>query len=274
MPTSSDKPLHLPPFLRWMQRRNFPNKLGVCERIFGRNLAPYGVVWVRTAVGPVWKLDLANVTHRWIVYGDYEGPGLWNWIRARSESIRTVVDSGANIGQTVLTFAALAPRARIFAYEPGSAARAWLTECVNASRLSAISVEPTGLGETAGTACLSGENFDERHGSWNRVNPSEGEPITIATLDGELDRHGIDTLDFWKLDMEGYEFQALQGAARALAARRIRALYVEVGGEAGEPALTYLRSHGYSVQKLTASGGLTEWQSSVDYASALCLPPN
>lgn len=228
---------------------------------------------MRTAVGPVWKLDLANVTHRWIVYGDYEGPGLWNWIRARSESIRTVVDSGANIGQTALTFAALAPHARIFAYEPGKAARTWLAESVAASGLSAITVESTGLGETAGAACLSSEDADERHGSWNKVNPTEGEPISIVTLDDELDRLGLATLDFWKLDMEGYEYLALRGAARALAARRIRALYVEVGGEAGEPALTLLRSHGYSVQKLTASGGLTDWQSSVDFASALCLPP-
>jgi FkbM family methyltransferase len=272
--TSPDRPLPLPALLRALQRRAFPRKLGLCDRVFGRTLAAHGIAWVRTAPGPVWKLDLANATHRWIVYGDYEGPALWRWLGRRRDAIRTVVDSGANIGQTALTFAALLPAARIFAYEPGAAARTWLAEGVAVNRLAQITIEAAGLGATPKSARLASEDADERHGSWNKVNDTRGEPIALVTLDDELARHGIATLDFWKLDMEGYELEALRGASRALAARRIRALYVEVGGAAGEPALAFLREHGYSIHKLAPSGRPGPWQSGGDFDSALCLAPD
>ena len=228
---------------------------------------------MRTAVGPVWKLDLANHTHRWMIYGDYEGPSLWNWVRRQRQALHTIVDSGANIGQTALTFAALLPAAKILAYEPGAAARAWLVECIDANRLRRIVVEPSGLGSAAKSARLASEDADERHGSWNKVSETRGEPIAIVALDDELARHGCATLDFWKLDMEGYELEALRGASRALAQGRIRALYVEVGGEAGEPALAFLRSHGYSVHNLTSSGRLEAWRPGHDFDNALCLAP-
>lgn len=273
MNTSPDHPLPLPALLRFLQRRDFPRKLGVCDRLFGRALGTHGIAWVRTAVGPVWKLDLANVTHRWIVYGYYEGPELWRWLLAQRGSVRTIVDSGANIGQTALTFAALLPQARIYAYEPGADARAWLAEGVAANNFSQITVECTGLGSAAGTARLASEDNDERHGSWNKISTTVGEPITIATLDDELDRLGLATLDLWKLDMEGYEIEALRGAKRALAAGRIRALYVEVGGPAGEPALTLLREHGYRVHNIEPDGQLTDWKPGHAYDCALCLAP-
>lgn len=273
MTTSPEHPLPLPALLRFLQPREFPRKLGVCDRLFGRALAAQGIVWVRTAVGPVWKLDLANVTHRLIVYGWYEGPALWNWIRRHRRPFRAVVDSGANIGQTALTFATLLPGTKIFAYEPGAAARAWLAESVAASGLGAIQVESSGLGETAGTARLASEDNDERHGSWNKVNTERGEPITVATMDDEMARLGLAEIDFWKLDMEGYEIHALRGAARALAAHRIRALYVEVGGEAGKPALELLRGHGYAVHSLAENGRPGPLRDGEGYDNALCLAP-
>ena len=101
----------MPALLRFLQRRDFPRKLGVCDRLFGRALDVHGIAWVRTAVGPVWKLDLANVTHRWIVYGYYEGPELWRWLLAQRGAVRTIVDSGANIGQMVLMYLRFGPPA-------------------------------------------------------------------------------------------------------------------------------------------------------------------
>ncbi|MBI3886120.1 MAG: FkbM family methyltransferase [Opitutae bacterium] len=273
MTTTPDRPLPLPASLRVLRHLEFSGKLGLCDRLFGRALAAHGIVWVRTAVGPVWKLDLANVTHRWIVYGWYEGPALWHWLRRRRRPFRAVVDSGANIGQTALTFAALLPDAKIFAYEPGAAARAWLTESVAASGLGAIQVEPAGLGATAGSARLASEDNDERHGSWNKVNTERGEPIAVATMDDEMARLGLDQIDFWKLDMEGYEIHALRGAARALAAHRVRALYVEVGGEAGRPALELLRGHGYAVHSLADNGRPGALRDGEGYDNALCLAP-
>jgi FkbM family methyltransferase len=267
-------PLELPLGLRLVQRIEFARKLGFCERLFGAALARHGVRWVRTAPGPLWKLDLANPTHRWIVYGSYEGPALWRWLRARAGSIGSVVDSGANIGQTVLYFAALLPRARILAYEPGRGAREWLAECVAANGFKGVVVEGAGLSDARGSARLGNVGGDELHGAWNKVNAADGETIELAPLDEELDRHGIAALDLWKLDVEGYELQALRGAARSLASRRIRAIFMELGHAQSESA-AYLGEHGYTGWDLADSGRLTPLSGGErsDWGNALFLPP-
>jgi FkbM family methyltransferase len=275
MHTSPESPLLLPLSLRWLRRQQFPRKLGICERLFGGRLAKQGIVWVRTAAGPVWKLDLGNYTHRWIVYGWYQGPALWRWLNRSGGDIQTIVDSGANIGQTVLGFASMCPRARIYAYEPGSAARSWLSEGVVAAGLEdRVIIESAGLGAAPAKAHLANVGEDALHGSWNAINADKGEPILLATLDNELARHRLTTVDFWKLDMEGYELEALRGASHALAEHRIRALYIEVGEESGSPALQLLQSHRYRVFNLSCGGRLMPYHSQQAYDNALCLAPD
>jgi FkbM family methyltransferase len=264
--------LPLPRALRWLQRFEFPHKLGLCDRVFGRRLARHGIRWVRTAPGPVWKLDLANSTHRWIVYGCYEGAGWWRWVRARAGQIGTIVDSGANIGQTVLYFAHWLPEARILAYEPGRAARLWLGEGVEANRFGRVRVEASGLGAAPGRARLSAVGGSDLHGSWNLVNAAEGEPIEIAALDAELDRHAFATLDIWKLDTEGYEIEALRGAAAALARGRIRAIHMEVG-ISGEESVSFLRARGYTAWDILPSGTLRPLGRCAAWGNALFLSP-
>ena len=270
--TNPTAPLPLPRLLRWIQRWELPRKLGLCDRLFGRALARRGTCWVRTAAGPVWKLDLNNATHRWIVYGFYEGPGFWRWLRAQGGAINTIVDSGANIGQTVLYFASLRPSGRIIAYEPGSAARNWLVQGVAANGLSRVTVEASGLGAVPSEAFLTALGPADRHGACNCIDAIEGEPIRVTTLDAELDRHQIAVLDVWKLDMEGYEIHAVHGAARALAAGRIRAIYAEAGVSGRETA-AYLTAFGYSVWGIRTNGSLGPWRDIGKWDNALFLAP-
>lgn len=264
-------PISLSPLLRMLQRVEFPRKLGLCDRMFGRSLAAQGVAWVRTAAGPVWKLDLGNHTHRWIVYGYYEGPALWRWIRRHSSGIRTIVDSGANIGQTVLNFAVHVPSARILAFEPGSAARNWLAEGVAANALHQVEILSAGLGAAASSARLAAAGDADRHGAWNKVSATDGEPIVLTTLDAELHHRAIHVLDLWKLDLEGYEPQALAGAARSIAGQRIRAVYVEIAGDNGRQSLEFLTQHGYTPHRILPSGRLAPWHRGHPYECALFL---
>jgi FkbM family methyltransferase len=270
--SSPQAPLALPLALRLLQGVEFRQKLGFCERLFGPGLARRAIQWVRTAPGPVWKLDLANPTHRWIAYGYYEGPSFWRWLRPRAGSIRTVVDSGANIGQTVLYFATYLPQARILAYEPGRGARAWLEGGISANGFTGVLVRPAGLSETSGSARLGNVGGDELHGAWNKINSQEGEAVDLVSLDDELGRLGIARVDLWKLDVEGYELEALRGAARSLEARRIRAIYMEMGSAQSESA-AFLARHGYSGWDLADSGRLVQMGKHARWGNALFLPP-
>jgi len=271
--SSPRNPIRLPAGLRFLAGVEFGRKIGLCEMIFGAALARNGICWVRTAPGPIWKLDLGNPTHRWIVYGSYEGPSLWRWLKAHAASVNTVVDSGANIGQTVLYFATYLPEARIFAYEPGRNARLWLEEGVAANEFSRVTVVPKGLSNQAGSSRLASEGGSELHGAWNKVNPSEGEAIELVALDAEIERLGIAQVDLWKLDVEGHELEALKGADRSLAARRIRAISLELGDAKSESA-DFLKRHGYNGWDLGNSGRPKPLGKHTPWGNALFLPPS
>jgi FkbM family methyltransferase len=53
-------------------------------------------------------------------------------------------------------------------------------------------------------------------------------PVPVATLDGIVARRGIETIDYLKLDVEGYERSVLLGAREAIAARRCRNIQIEI----------------------------------------------
>ena len=120
------KAVSLPRLLTWLQPHDFPRKLGICERLFGRHLSRHGICWVNTAAGIPWKLDLANPTHRWIVYGKYESPPFLNWAYGYLPSDAIIVDSGANIGQMLLYLAQRVPHGKVLAFEPGKIQADWL----------------------------------------------------------------------------------------------------------------------------------------------------
>lgn len=273
-PMSLLAPLRLPLSLRALRHWEFPRKLGLCERIYGASLHAAGVTWVRTAPGLCWKLDLSNPTHRWMVYGSYEGPGFWRWFR-RQPPPALIVDSGANIGQTVVYFSCYAPAATILAFEPGDAARAWLAECVSANTLGRVHIHSAALGAEPGGAFLDDNLDSTQHGSWNHVSATTGSPITVTTLDDALAAHGPGEVSLWKLDLEGYELSALRGASRSLAARRIGAIHMEVSGAADSRAsCDLLNAHGYTSHRVTDAGHLALPTGGESYENLLFLCPD
>ncbi len=197
--------LPLPFLLRLVQPYDWPNKLGICERLFGRSLARRGVGWVQTGGGIPWKLDLANVTLRWIVYGKYEGAGFLNWARRFLPRDGVVVDSGANIGQMLLYLAQYVPAGKVLAFEPGAHQADWLEECLQAHPALPVELLRTGLGDVSRAAFLEVRGPADRHGSWNAVSDTGGEPIELVRLDDVLSARGIERLHLWKLDVEGFE---------------------------------------------------------------------
>lgn len=208
-----------------------------------------------------------------MVYGSYEGPGFWRWFR-QQPAPTLIVDSGANIGQTVVYFSAYAPAARILAFEPGAAAREWLAECVAANALDRVEILPVALGADCGNAFLADSLNTNLHGSWNHMNSITGTPVTITPLDDALAAHGASEVSLWKLDLEGYELSALEGAAQSLATRRIRAVLMEVSAHPDSRASSeLLAAHGYKAHRVADSGRLTTPRGGESYENLLFLCP-
>ncbi len=61
---------------------------------------------------------------------------------------------------------------------------------------------------------------------WHTITDAE-DSIDVLRLDDYLEEHDLGRVDVMKMDIEGHELQALEGAERALSEQRIRALTME-----------------------------------------------
>ena len=267
----TNKPCPLPFLLSLLQPIDFPHKLGICERLFGKAIAPLGICWVKTGSGLVWKLDLANPTHRWIVYGKYEGAAFLNWAKKNLPPDGIVIDSGASIGQMLMYLAQYIPQGKVLAFEPGREASEWLQECL---RLNPLPVEliRAGLGNNSSQLRLCPIGDDHQHGAQSQISETEGELVEIVKLEDELQSRGISTVDLWTLDVEGYEVPALQGVEELLRQKRIKALYVEISGENSQKVRDYLSQFGYQCYLFEPSGKIYKPAKFPVHTNGLFLP--
>ena len=264
--------ISLPFPLTQLQFVDFPRKLGICERLFERSIASQGICWVQTGSGIPWKLDLTNPTHRWIVYGKYEGAPFLNWAKKFLPSNAIIVDSGANIGQMLMYLAQWIPQGKILAFEPGVEAGNWLTECLTVHPNLPVEVIRAGLGAAPAQLRLHNIGANYGHGAWNQVSETEGESIEIVRLADELTTRSIETVDLWKLDVEGYEIPALQGAESLLKHKRIKAIYAELTGENGDRVREYLSNLGYLCHLIDSKNHLYQPDRLPGHTNGLFLP--
>ncbi|WP_431302045.1 FkbM family methyltransferase [Sediminicoccus sp. BL-A-41-H5] len=143
-----------------------------------------------------------------------------------------LLDVGANHGFYTEHLRRLAPNARIHAFEPHPRTFARL-----AARLDqpGVTLVQAALGDSSGTLELF--DFAGQDGSTQASLSREAvalytEAVTshripCTTLDAYLEAQGIGTVDFLKIDTEGHDLHVLKGAARAIAAQRIRVIQLE-----------------------------------------------
>lgn len=268
----TDKKAKLPVSLRVLRRLDFPGKLGVLGRFYGEKLAREGVCWVKTYSGVEWLLDLANSTHRWLVYGDYEGPALRRWALRSLRSPRTLVLAGGNVGQMV---ASLQPHLRfekIHAFEPDTEAADWFSASLARNSGMPVILNRCGLGQRSETKSFVHSGWRYTHGSQSFISETEGEPVQLVSLDEYWDELW-GKIDLWILDVEGYELYALKGAKKLFSQHTVRALYMEVDTSPNSlEALQFVKSYGYSTYELTNSGLLRPCNRPDRHSNVLLLP--
>ncbi len=262
----------LPWMVKTLQKIEFPHKLGILDRFYGKRLAHHNVCWVETAAGVPWKLDLTNSTHRWIIYGQYEGPGFLVWARRFLPENGIIVDSGANIGQMLVYLSGFVATGKVFAFEPHQEAFSWLQECLLQNPSLRVECINTGLGENTANMFLQSPGPNNLHGAWSQVSATDGMPISIIRLQDFLKARTIDQVHLWKLDMEGHELQALHGAEACLARQSILAIYAELGFGKGEEIRKYLQSFGYGCYLINRHGQLHPAGDLPAHINALFLP--
>jgi FkbM family methyltransferase len=140
-----------------------------------------------------------------------------------------VYDIGAYHGILTLFFASRC--ARVIAYEPNEANHARLIENIRLNNLNNVRVRKLGVGLQSGFGTL---HYSPAMAGGGTLHPNTGasisQSIEITTLDSDIARNSMPAPDLIKIDIEGWELEALQGARETLAAHH-PALFLEMHGE-------------------------------------------
>lgn len=140
-----------------------------------------------------------------------------------------VYDVGAFHGILTLFFASRC--AQVISYEPNEANHGRLVENIGLNKLTNVTVRKLGVGAKPGSGTL---RYDPAMAGGGTLNPDAAaavsQPVEITTLDQDIASHGLPAPDLIKIDIEGWELEALRGARETLAASR-PALFLEMHGE-------------------------------------------
>ena len=143
-----------------------------------------------------------------------------------TDTVRVIVDCGANIGVTSLFLAARYPRARILSVEPHPENFALLkTNVETIPRIMPIHACVTGTSQNA-------VRFTADQAAWgNRIaTDSHGMLVPAITIEELCEQNGIETIDLLKLDIEGDEAQVLENGTFLA---RTEHIIVELHGDYG-----------------------------------------
>jgi len=148
---------------------------------------------------------------------------------------KTIIDVGANVGQSATAFARAYPEAQIYALEPFQATFAQLRENVqsfknvHALKLAASDrCESRDVFLNAEVASQVNSLVDSRQSALKHETAAT-ERIEMLTLDRFCQDHSLGAIDILKTDTEGYDVEVLLGAGGLLAAQKVTAIICEVG---------------------------------------------
>lgn len=162
-----------------------------------------------------------------------------------------VFDVGAHLGDRTAAFSALG--ARVIALEPQPRVARWLRRLVG--RRAGVEILEEAVGPAEGTARLAvsrrtptvstvsrlwRDRMPERNPGFEGVRWEDEIEVPMTTLDALVDRFGLP--DFCKLDIEGFEAEALQGLSRTVPALSVE--FVRGGLEVADACVARLETLG------------------------------
>jgi FkbM family methyltransferase len=139
-----------------------------------------------------------------------------------------VLDVGANIGSTLLTFARRARDGKVVGFEPDPLNFLSCTHNLSLNGFSHARMLNVGLGSEEASFHLETRSPGNRGG--NRISPPEnptGVKVQVKKLDNIFPELELDRVDLIKIDVEGYELHVLKGGAQVIGKFR-PLLFIEV----------------------------------------------
>ena len=210
--------------------------------------------------------------------GNYE-IGETEFCLARLRPGMTVFDVGAHIGLYTLLFARqVGPGGRVHAFEPEPRNREQLLVNLAINRCDNVTVNPLAvfsktqpvtlnIYSATGNALhtLRQAPINNHLEPGRTLMPERQATVQATSLDDYCREHGIENIDYLKIDVEGAELDVLHGARGLLQREAVSLIQFEALAplHSGPPAdmaqgdvFTFLRGHGFACHPITPSGQL------------------
>jgi FkbM family methyltransferase len=139
--------------------------------------------------------------------------------RFARQNFRTVLDVGANSGQSALTYVAEFPKAEIYCFEPVTDTYQQLVSATH--RHPRIHTYKVGMGRESGEAVINVSPFSTASSITLHRPGDRAESIKVETVAGFAEKNKIGRIDFLKVDTEGHDLEVLSGAESLLREQRI-----------------------------------------------------
>jgi len=216
----------------------------------------------------------------WLLYfhsdADSSAPVL-NYIKQDN----VVLDIGGNIGQTALLMAkAVGPGGRVISFEPfPETYNRFLTNLKLNPAIQNITVENIALGDSHAKLKMRAEN--KGNSGQNRILNEEGPEtalieVEVMPLSSYLDNKPLPKIDLVKIDVEGFEYRVLKGAAGALQKYK-PLLYIELSdknlnqqGSSANQVIELLHQLSYTVTDVATGKQLRDLSSG--HTDVICNP--
>ena len=160
-------------------------------------------------------------------------------ISGGKNKVQVCIDGGGHVGETALELMSAFPKALIYSFEPASLNFAGLNK--NTKRYKRIYPIKMGIGSDSGSAEFLINNGDQT-GSFLKpadgaekyvsdpsiIKPAGKETVMVVSLDQWVVDNNIQYIDLLKLDLQGYELEALKGARSILSNKMVLSIFMEV----------------------------------------------
>jgi FkbM family methyltransferase len=155
---------------------------------------------------------------------------LFDLKRTLKEHPSVIVDVGANEGSITQKLNNWFPEAHIYAFEPVTATFQLLQR--NTVKLRNVSpiVKALGKANTKANIFLYEDNTISSFNASEQGIARRHETVEVVRLDAFMNEHSLSHVDILKIDVEGAEFDVLEGCGNFLA-EGINCIYLEVGYE-------------------------------------------
>lgn len=195
-------------------------------RLFN-SIFPHSGIYLEDIFGATFELDLKDHIQRNVFLGVYEPKEtalLKSWLRPGM----TFVDIGANIGYfSALASNLVGKNGKVFSFEPSPYAFSKLKKMTISAPNQNIETFSYALSDESGTLNLPVPAEGNHTPSLLDKSNSNQVAVDVRRLDECLPIDKISKFDFLKIDVEGFELKALQGAEKLLRSGKIKNILCE-----------------------------------------------